>query len=173
MILIESSLFTRFIVICVVLNSVAESAFDFNYENKCAQEEGALSCPYSKSNTHNQILHNLNYIFVVIFILEAAIKILALGCCSGNKTYFKNSWNILDFVIVLSSIFEISAAILQVNFINMRFLRTIRILRPLKAMKTIPSIRKQIQALTLSMKGLINVAIFLAFFILLLGIMGL
>jgi hypothetical protein len=54
----------------------------------------------------------------------------------------------------------------------MRALRTLRILRPLKAMKTVPSLRKQIDALIDSVKGLLNVLIFLGFIFLMLSIVG-
>ena len=37
----------------------------------------------------------LNYVFMGIFTLEAIIKIIAL-----RKQYFKDSWNIFDFIIV-------------------------------------------------------------------------
>ena len=40
----------------------------------------------------------------MFFILEAVIKIIALGFVIGKDAYLKESWNILDFVIVVSSI---------------------------------------------------------------------
>ena len=55
----------------------------------------------------------------------------------------------------------------------MRALRTLRILRPLKAMRTVPSLRKQINALIDSVKGLINVLVFLCFIFMIFSIVGL
>ena len=49
----------------------------------------------------------------------------------------------------------------------------IRILRPLKAMKTIPSLRKQISALFLSVKGFLNVIVFLMFMFVIFSSIGL
>ena len=55
----------------------------------------------------------------------------------------------------------------------MRALRTLRILRPLKAMKTVPSLRKQIDALIDSVKGLVNVLVFLGFIFMIFSVVGL
>ena len=38
------------------------------------------------------------------FIGEAVLKIISLGFVLGESAYLKDSWNILDFIIVLSSI---------------------------------------------------------------------
>jgi hypothetical protein len=45
-------------------------------------------------------------VFLFIFTLEALLKIFALGAFCGYKTYFKNAWNILDFIIVTAGITE-------------------------------------------------------------------
>jgi hypothetical protein len=79
-----------------------------------------------------------------IFTSEAAIKIFALGLYSGKKTYLKNGWNFLDFIIVVAGLLEFSLQLADVQGINLRPLRTLRILRPLKAVKQIPSLKKQI-----------------------------
>ena len=103
------------------------------------------------------------------------MKIVALGFIYGQKSYLRFAWNIMDLVIVIASLIEIvSYYSPNVNFgFNMRVLRVLRILRPLKAMKTIPSLRKQIMALLASVKGLLNVGVFLLFILLLFGIIGL
>jgi hypothetical protein len=43
-----------------------------------------------------------NYIFTVIFAIEAIFKLIAFG-----NTYFKNSWNKFDFFVVCASFFDI------------------------------------------------------------------
>jgi hypothetical protein len=115
----------------------------------------------------------LGLIFLWIFTFEAIIKIFALGAVCGHKTYFRNAWNILDFIIVVSGIIEVIMVQYKSQGVNMRALRILRILRPLKAMKTLPNLRKQITALLMSVLGLVNVAIFLAFIFFLFGVIGL
>ena len=49
-----------------------------------------------------------NYIFTIIFILEAALKIFVFGWA-----YFKTSWNKFDFFVVISSILDIILSVYQ------------------------------------------------------------
>lgn len=44
----------------------------------------------------------INYVFAGIFAIEAIIKIIALG-----RGYFKESWNIFDFLIVVATVVSI------------------------------------------------------------------
>jgi voltage-gated sodium channel len=46
-----------------------------------------------------------NYVFMAIFTFEAIFKLIAMG-----TTYFKDSWNVFDFIVVCGSllIFSIS-----------------------------------------------------------------
>jgi len=43
-----------------------------------------------------------NYIFSVIFLIEATLKLIAYA-----DTYFNNSWNKFDFFVVVASIFDV------------------------------------------------------------------
>jgi hypothetical protein len=48
----------------------------------------------------------LNYIFSFVFIMETVMKITGLGF----KEYFKDKWNLFDFIVVLLSILAEIAA---------------------------------------------------------------
>ena len=50
----------------------------------------------------NYFLDLTNYIFTVIFIVEAALKLFAFG-----TAYFDTAWNRFDFFVVISSIFDV------------------------------------------------------------------
>ncbi len=41
----------------------------------------------------------------IIFFLECIIKIIAMGFYTGKKTYIKNGWNKLDFIVVATGQF--------------------------------------------------------------------
>lgn len=43
----------------------------------------------------------IEYVFVVIFTLEAILKIIAYGFVLHSGAYLRNGWNVLDFVIVV------------------------------------------------------------------------
>jgi len=40
--------------------------------------------------------------FLGIFIVEAALKILALGFVLHRGSYLRNAWNIMDFIVVVT-----------------------------------------------------------------------
>jgi Ion transport protein len=63
------------------------------------------------------------------------IKMIAMGVC-GQRTYLADSWNRLDFFIVMSGALEYFS---QVENLNLTAIRTIRVLRPLRAINRIPS----------------------------------
>lgn len=63
------------------------------------------------------------------------IKMIAMGGW-GRGTYLADSWNRLDFFIVMSGALEY---FLQVENLNLTAIRTIRVLRPLRAINRIPS----------------------------------
>ncbi|CAG2216857.1 Voltage-dependent L-type calcium channel subunit alpha-1C,Dihydropyridine-sensitive L-type skeletal muscle calcium channel subunit alpha-1,Voltage-dependent R-type calcium channel subunit alpha-1E,Voltage-dependent L-type calcium channel subunit alpha-1S,Voltage-dependent N-type calcium channel subunit alpha-1B,Muscle calcium channel subunit alpha-1,Voltage-dependent calcium channel type D subunit alpha-1,Probable voltage-dependent N-type calcium channel subunit alpha-1B,Voltage-dependent L-type calcium ch len=48
-----------------------------------------------------QIKEHVEYIFLVIFTLEAIMKIIAYGFALHSGAYLRNGWNILDFIIVV------------------------------------------------------------------------
>lgn len=41
------------------------------------------------------------YVFLVVFTIEAILKIIAYGFLFHPGAYLRNGWNILDFVIVV------------------------------------------------------------------------
>ena len=65
------------------------------------------------------------------FTVEAIFKIIAFGFFFTRTSYLKDSWNILDFIIVISAItgFVLPEGI---NISAVKSLRILRILRPLK-----------------------------------------
>jgi hypothetical protein len=47
----------------------------------------------------------VDLILTIIFTIEAILKIISLGFLfNGNESYLRNSWNIIDFTIVLISV---------------------------------------------------------------------
>lgn len=74
-------------------------------------------------------------IIFAFFALEMTIKMVAMGMC-GKNTYLADSWNRLDFFIVLAGLLEY---VMHVENLNLTAIRTIRVLRPLRAINRIPS----------------------------------
>ena len=61
---------------------------------------GELVAAGSPINTLNA---NLEIFFVSIFTLEMVLKLGALGIWNDKDSYFKDPWNWLDCIIVISS----------------------------------------------------------------------
>ena len=86
------------------------------------------------------MIQNINYGFMAIFTLEAIIKLIAL-----RKNYFKETWNIFDFTVVVGSLAILVIGVLNLgNFAiqstilrSMRIGRILRILRKFKKLQII------------------------------------
>ena len=48
----------------------------------------------------------LGQIFTYLFMLEFLFKLVALGLIMENGSYLRESWNILDFFIVMTSLVD-------------------------------------------------------------------
>ena len=75
-------------------------------------------------------LHTLEYFINAIFLLEVFIKAAAMGFIMGDESYLNDEWNILDFSIVLVSLFGYLPLNLDTGIIKV--LRCARLIRPLK-----------------------------------------
>ena len=121
-------------------------------------------------------LYYMDIMFIYIYTLEMILKILGLGFLFNDGAYLKNSWNILDFVIVCSALFEkISAMQSQSEEggkSKLAALRTLRILRPLKTIAKSDDLKVILQAIISSIPMLLNIMIVLGFFVLVMAIAG-
>ncbi|XP_045073785.1 voltage-dependent T-type calcium channel subunit alpha-1H-like [Coregonus clupeaformis] len=102
------------------------------------------------------------------FAVEMVIKMVALGIF-GSKCYLGDTWNRLDFFIVMAGMMEYS---LEGHNASLSAIRTVRVLRPLRAINRVPSMRILVTLLldTLPMLGNVLALCFFVFFIF--GIVG-
>jgi hypothetical protein len=107
------------------------------------------------------------------FILEASCKIVTQGLISHKNSYLRDGWNIVDFIVVLSSVFELIIANLEVdNLPEFNYLRTLRVIRPLRSVKRLPSMRRLVTIMLRSLPELANTLVFMMFFFIVFGIIG-
>ncbi|KAL4647803.1 voltage-dependent T-type calcium channel subunit alpha-1I-like [Arapaima gigas] len=120
------------------------------------------------SSDRCQILQAFDAFIYIFFALEMVIKMVALGIF-GRRCYLGDTWNRLDFFIVMAGMVEYS---LDLQNINLSAIRTVRVLRPLKAINRVPSMRILVNLLldTLPMLGNVLLLCFFVFFIF--GIIG-
>jgi voltage-dependent calcium channel T type alpha-1G len=116
----------------------------------------------------NYALKVFNYFFTSVFILEAAMKISALGC----GRYMSDRWNQLDVAIVILSVVgivleELKSDIMPINPTIMRVMRVLRIARVLKLLKMAKGIRALLDTVmqALPQVGNLGLLFFLLFFI--------
>ena len=93
--------------------------------------------------TLNYILWILELATTVIFLFEMIVKVISLGfIVNGPNSYLRNTWNIVDFVIVVVSI--ISLFPLKINLTTLKIIRMVRLLRPLRVISKNSSLRMSI-----------------------------
>ncbi|KAK9863870.1 hypothetical protein WJX84_008306, partial [Apatococcus fuscideae] len=68
-------------------------------------------------------------VFTSVFTFEMVVKMVAMGLFLHPGAYFRIPWNLLDFVIVVTSLASLAA---DVNIVALRSLRLLRVLRPLR-----------------------------------------
>uniref|UniRef100_H3CN28 Voltage-dependent T-type calcium channel subunit alpha n=1 Tax=Tetraodon nigroviridis TaxID=99883 RepID=H3CN28_TETNG len=115
-----------------------------------------------------KILQDFDNFIFAFFAIEMVIKMVALGIF-GKKCYLGDTWNRLDFFIVVAGMLEYSLNLQSVSF---SAVRTVRVLRPLRANNRVPSMRILVTLLldTLPMLGNVLLLCFFVFFIF--GIVG-
>jgi hypothetical protein len=109
----KSELFDTLISVCVMLN-VLTLCMDY----------------YEAPTFYHNFLIVSNYVFVAIFCLEFAIKIIGLGATN----YFRDNQNIFEFSLVLVSLISLASDMygVTINITMLRILRGTRILRVFK-----------------------------------------
>jgi voltage-gated sodium channel len=142
----EHRLFKRFIIFTILLAAVVVGIQTYK---EFAQK-------------YSSLLSILDGFILAVFILEAGIKILAEG--KKPQNYFKNPWNVFDFLIVvaclLEPIFDLGGEFLPV-------LRLARILRVLRLVTAIPKLQLLVTCLLKSLPSMfyVSILLFLLFYV--------
>ncbi|XP_031571362.1 voltage-dependent T-type calcium channel subunit alpha-1H-like [Actinia tenebrosa] len=123
---------------------------------------------YNQPKALGTFLESANYVFTAIFILEAILKIYAMGF----RIYFRDKWNHLDMLIVILSVVgivleEMNTKELPINPTIIRVMRVLRIARVLKLLKTAEGIRKLLDTVLQALPQVANLGLLflLLFFI--------
>lgn len=111
------------------------------------------------------LLHTLDWIILGIFTIEAVVKIVA-----WEKDYFKDPWNIFDFIIVVVCWLAIFLPDMNAGFVAA--FRLARILRVLRLVHALPQLKLLVDAMLKSIPsmGYVSILLFLLFYIY--GVMG-
>ena len=96
-----------------------------------------------------------NFVFSIVFLLEAIFKLIAYG-----KRYFNDYWNVFDFVIVLGSlVFIVLKYGFRISLLSSatQVLRALRIGRIFKLFRNLKSLQIIFSTLITTLPALINV----------------
>ncbi len=101
-----------------------------------------------------KILIYIDNIALTIFVIELLIKLFVY-----RLSFFKNGWNVFDFIIVTIALIPTSGPL--------SILRAFRIFRALRLLSVVPSMKKVIQAMFYAIPGIASVGtiILLIFYI--------
>ena len=136
--IIENKYFVTFITIVIIINAITL---------------GLETSPEIKTE-FGVVLSLIDKIALTIFTIELITKILVY-----KLRFFKDGWNIFDFLIVAVSLIPASGPF--------SVLRAFRIFRTLRLLSIVPSMKRIIQAIFISIPGILSVGtiIILIFYI--------
>jgi hypothetical protein len=98
-------------------------------------------------------------IFTSFFLTEALLKIFSLGFALDKGSYLQDSWNRLDFGIVVTSLVELMLKNSNLQFV--KILRVLRTLRPLRLISRNAGMNVLVTALIESTTSILNVVMVL------------
>ncbi|XP_024605424.1 voltage-dependent L-type calcium channel subunit alpha-1S [Neophocaena asiaeorientalis asiaeorientalis] len=169
--IVEWRPFETIILLTIFANCVALAAY--------------LPMPEDDSSALNLGLEKLEYFFLIVFSIEAAMKIIAYGFLFHQDAYLRSGWNVLDFIIVFLGVF--TAILEQVNVIqtntapmsskgaglDVKALRAFRVLRPLRLVSGVPSLQVVLNSVFKAMQPLFHIALLVLFMAIIYAIIGL
>ncbi|XP_068557875.1 voltage-dependent R-type calcium channel subunit alpha-1E-like isoform X2 [Cebidichthys violaceus] len=148
---------------------VASPSFEYTVLVMIALNTVVLMMKYHSAPTaYDMVLKHLNSAFTVLFSMECILKIMAFGLVN----YFRDTWNIFDFITVLGSISEIIVDLQSVNTINMSFLKLFRTARLIKLLRQGYTIRILLWTFVQSFKALPYVCLLIAMLFFIYAIIG-
>uniref|UniRef100_M3YV11 Voltage-dependent N-type calcium channel subunit alpha-1B n=1 Tax=Mustela putorius furo TaxID=9669 RepID=M3YV11_MUSPF len=136
--------FEMVILVVIALSSIALAAED----------------PVRTDSPRNNALKYLDYIFTGVFTFEMVIKMIDLGLLLHPGAYFRDLWNILDFIVVSGALVAFAFSGSKGKDINtIKSLRVLRVLRPLKTIKRLPKLKAVFDCVVNSLKNVLNILV--------------
>uniref|UniRef100_A0A4W5RR01 Calcium voltage-gated channel subunit alpha1 E n=1 Tax=Hucho hucho TaxID=62062 RepID=A0A4W5RR01_9TELE len=136
--------FEMTILLVIVASSIALAAED----------------PVCTNSDRNRVLRYFDYVFTGVFTFEMIIKMTDLGLLLHDGSYFRDLWNILDFIVVVGALIAFALTNNKGRDIKtIKSLRVLRVLRPLKTIKRLPKLKAVFDCVVTSLKNVFNILI--------------
>ena len=72
----------------ILFNTITLSMFDYSDRNSKKRD--------------NMLIDIFSICFSIVYTIEAILRILALGFVVHKKSYLRDPWNLIDFIVVIS-----------------------------------------------------------------------
>ncbi|XP_056453311.1 voltage-dependent R-type calcium channel subunit alpha-1E-like isoform X1 [Gadus chalcogrammus] len=140
--------FEMTILLVIVASSIALAAED----------------PVCANSDRNKVLRYFDYVFTGVFTFEMIIKMIDQGLILHDGSYFRDLWNILDFIVVVGALIAFALTNVMGNnkgrdIKTIKSLRVLRVLRPLKTIKRLPKLKAVFDCVVTSLKNVLNILI--------------
>ncbi|XP_059196371.1 voltage-dependent R-type calcium channel subunit alpha-1E [Centropristis striata] len=124
----------------------------------------AAEDPVATSSNWNKVLRYFDYVFTGVFTFEMIIKMIDQGLILHDGSYFRDLWNILDFIVVVGALVAFALSNVMGNnkgrdIKTIKSLRVLRVLRPLKTIKRLPKLKAVFDCVVTSLKNVFNILI--------------
>ena len=151
--------FAQTVIAMILLNTFSlclnhKKTVNINGVNQAAEMDQSLI----------DVLEISNYVFIAIFSIEAAIKLIGLGI----KPYFSDSYNTFDFVIVVLSFAEIAMS----GGGPLSVLRTFRLLRVLKLTQKFQSMKVILETVASALPSMAYLSLLMGLFMFIAAVAG-
>ncbi len=105
------------------------------------------------------VLHAVDHVILGVFVTELVLRLYAYGW-----RFFRDPWNVFDFVIVAISVIPTSGAF--------SVLRALRILRALRLISAVPAMRRVVSGLLAAVPGMASIGALLGLIIYVAAVMA-
>lgn len=106
----------------------------------------------------------IDFVFLIIYTAEMIFKIIAMGFAMRAHSYLRDSWNILDFMVVI-----LGWVSLLIQTGDISAIKVIRILRPLRTINQIPNMSSLVSTILNSLPIMFDVMILFFFMLIMFG----
>lgn len=119
-----------------------------------------LQCYPAIDHAYGTLLRTIDTICLIVFAIEITLKIVI-----DRTKFFKDGWNLFDFVVV-----SVSLIFIGTQMVSM--LRILRVLRILKAVTSVPALRRIVTSLFMAVPSISSVALLMCIVFYIYGVIG-
>ncbi|XP_052558483.1 voltage-dependent L-type calcium channel subunit alpha-1S isoform X2 [Tympanuchus pallidicinctus] len=139
--IVNATWFTNFILLFILLSSISLAAED----------------PIRAESFRNQILGYFDIGFTSVFTVEIVLKMTAYGAFLHKGSFCRNSFNILDLLVVAVSLVSMGFESSTISVV--KILRVLRVLRPLRAINRAKGLKHVVQCVFVAIKTIGNIVV--------------